>query len=1756
MYKFIYSFIFTILVCLSIAFAVPEGELEGELRTPLDVDRPYNYGIPGYANIYIKPFKSDIWPSGDERLYIEFEHEINYGGRRYDGVTIYGNGKIFLGDHRESASETLNRDGIYPYVLPINNEIIPSVGNGRIFVSWRKFDEHGDVFTVIEIGTFQVSGKTDPMICQVSFYRDGEIQVQYWNKNRSNAYLSLETGAVHMAERDYMGTPSVYTGSQKITLSDKANTSIYAGSAIDIFNNGKLRKGWIAKGFASDEAQFKIIDKEIDVQFGPKHLGSGGVIAYDNARENPVVGSFSALRLKVYSVNYGDGNTEQTPTPVFFWYFNEHPSFYNNSHIASYPQFSNTSFGPLNDCPKCIYQNGSLAIITPAAYKNTWNKYLTNPLVNPDTIIAPAIKMQTWGDGKNRHIRIKYAALSPLQPRSIQFFPPKTLNVRYKGDVGYMTVNNDKAPVALVEKSDLDAIVHTTPGYVIKQIFVNGLEGYNADDPSKFLNGISITYDESQKVAVIKTNKLTSHLTIEAIFEECSEKDRVLPKVVPSYVKSEMFLDPAEKSKVLETYSVKDGFGRVVQTQVPLTTGKFKISALYLDEAGNTKYAPIPYVSNKGSYEYEDMFCEKCVDKSRNYYNGDTKSSKERIDSYNHPYTETEHFYGMNSALRIKQAGMGEASFDLSNSFAQTWQIPIKTSSSKEFFSKEQLASLSTDGTNSNGNEIENLYKSHLSSIEDSDFENDDEIDYPYVLTINRSVDGVFTQSIVDAAGNSFASWITHNDDVMITRNEYDKKTTQLSLSKIENQNGFESKYEYDDVGRLVASKTPDRGRTETKYDSKNRIRFTRDAKQISKGDGHFNIFTYDDEDRLVLTGEVRGNCNNCSFSNPNADLSAYTYPTVETIYGMPKVSDILKSDVPEVVKKNNPNVLNYDNKLKKLVKNIIDRIEGVLPHEAGAVISYNRKGLINTVKLSSYDNLGRVKINWTLNLFEDGAPIVETHYKYNTAGNIASCIVKKWNSSTENWEFVTGKSYTYEEFGRLESVSELLDEEGKSSKKLVEYTRNSVGTVEKVVYKDGGRVVVSKNSEHDIYGRTTKIEYTNESGKSVYSEDLKYKDPQINRVLETTHSWMLPGQNRKTFSNAFEYDDLGRLAKFTTNDAGVGNAEYDYDILGRLVSKFEKDTTLTYTYASGSYKPTAISANGNVIANALKYDVRGNVWLDGYNKSAYTLNSTGLPEHVALYRDVPSQLSLADVDEEIVYDEEFGHIKIAYDESGNRVWDRKYTRGGLIWDRVTIPGFGTYNKSRYTDFELERLELVGGGFRNGLGTEAVYPLMDAQGNVRAYAGLSGIKTAYDYRPFGRENALAEGMEGDVDNRRWQDKEYDGEHGKYFFGARYFDPFFGLWMSPDPAGQYANPYTYGGDPVNFIDPTGLWGLDAGFFTIGWDSNRGWNFGLSGGILSYTWYQNGSKTFEASVGGSYQWWILNFEGTFGYSYNTYSGHSISTHGHVCVGVKEDEAGVCAGLEAGGSMNWDAYGNFLGMTAYAGAFAELQASDNTSLVKVNGGYETGLFGMEGRGWYGGVSAMDGSLYASWAENGGWSYGFSKKFEAWNYSATENSAKLAILGLDVYSSNSMLLSVEGYWTTDKNVMEWAKYLLDDNENVFTFMAHGNEYIIGLEDPVYLPLPQSGKMDGIQFGERLNNGEFNYKGEGMIRLYSCSTGKKTFDGRNNFAQNVANTTGKIVIAPTEDVGVTVKEFFGVKWTSTRILNNGYWKVFRPQKR
>ncbi|WP_173467791.1 RHS repeat-associated core domain-containing protein [Fibrobacter succinogenes] len=141
-----------------------------------------------------------------------------------------------------------------------------------------------------------------------------------------------------------------------------------------------------------------------------------------------------------------------------------------------------------------------------------------------------------------------------------------------------------------------------------------------------------------------------------------------------------------------------------------------------------------------------------------------------------------------------------------------------------------------------------------------------------------------------------------------------------------------------------------------------------------------------------------------------------------------------------------------------------------------------------------------------------------------------------------------------------------------------------------------------------------------------------------------------------------------------------------------------------------------------------------------------------------------------------------------------------------MEYGRLTVPEVGVFERKRNSAYELNRLDLVGGGFRLGLDGEALFPMTDAQGNVRGYISRSGWKGMHAYYPFGSTVDFVN-QQGE-DERRWQGKEFDGEHGKYYFGARYYDPFLGLWMSPDPAGQFANPYMYGGDPVNFVDPNG------------------------------------------------------------------------------------------------------------------------------------------------------------------------------------------------------------------------------------------------------------------------------------------------------------------------------------------------------------
>ena len=79
---------------------------------------------------------------------------------------------------------------------------------------------------------------------------------------------------------------------------------------------------------------------------------------------------------------------------------------------------------------------------------------------------------------------------------------------------------------------------------------------------------------------------------------------------------------------------------------------------------------------------------------------------------------------------------------------------------------------------------------------------------------------------------------------------------------------------------------------------------------------------------------------------------------------------------------------------------------------------------------------------------------------------------------------------------------------------------------------------------------------------------------------------------------------------------------------------------------------------------------------------------------------------------------------------------------------------------------------------------------------------------------YGAYGAAVVDLERVVQPLRLPGQYYDGELGLHYNRARYYDPRLGAYLSRDPAGPVAglNAYQYAdGNPINVVDPLGLWG---------------------------------------------------------------------------------------------------------------------------------------------------------------------------------------------------------------------------------------------------------------------------------------------------------------------------------------------------------
>ncbi len=278
-----------------------------------------------------------------------------------------------------------------------------------------------------------------------------------------------------------------------------------------------------------------------------------------------------------------------------------------------------------------------------------------------------------------------------------------------------------------------------------------------------------------------------------------------------------------------------------------------------------------------------------------------------------------------------------------------------------------------------------------------------------------------------------------------------------------------------------------------------------------------------------------------------------------------------------------------------------------------------------------------------------------------------------------------------------------------------------------------------------------------------------------------------------------YTYDDLHRLLS-ETSGGDYPTISYTYNAIGNIMSKTYGANSYAYTYDTTRKHAVAnINFNGNNYAYT--YDGNGNMtagpdFTDPTQTAtrAITYNADNLPTNIAWTKAATVTSAFT------------------YDGSGTRV--KKTIQGGsTTW---YIGSHYEKKDSTYTKY------IFAGGTRIAKVTTSGYHILhsDHLGSSTIITESSGgVVESTEYNPFGTTRTHSGAT---LTNYKYTDQELDPETGLYNYGARYYDPMIGRFISPDPIvqapfnPQSLNRYSYCiNSPLIYVDPSGY----------GWISDR-------------------------------------------------------------------------------------------------------------------------------------------------------------------------------------------------------------------------------------------------------------------------------------------------------------------------------------------
>ena len=114
------------------------------------------------------------------------------------------------------------------------------------------------------------------------------------------------------------------------------------------------------------------------------------------------------------------------------------------------------------------------------------------------------------------------------------------------------------------------------------------------------------------------------------------------------------------------------------------------------------------------------------------------------------------------------------------------------------------------------------------------------------------------------------------------------------------------------------------------------------------------------------------------------------------------------------------------------------------------------------------------------------------------------------------------------------------------------------------------------------------------------------------------------------------------------------------------------------------------------------------------------------------------------------------------------------------------------------------------------------YYHQDMRGNTVALTDDKGdiITAKISYLPYGEIDQ--ENSDGsDIIRAKYTGKELDKDTGLYYFGARYYDPSLGVFITPEGNQEFFNPYLYvGNNPTSMVDPDGNFSMTVALVAAG------------------------------------------------------------------------------------------------------------------------------------------------------------------------------------------------------------------------------------------------------------------------------------------------------------------------------------------------